>query len=122
MTAACNLLLALSSDIASMRIIWLVNGLVQSFFWCNICNVIAKYLASSQLRTWIMFGGFSFCFGTFGVYGLSALFVSVNYKITFYIIAALSVLAGILWFVSLGFFEKAPKVCDTEQTTEKRRQ
>lgn len=119
MTAACNLLLALSSDIASMRIIWLVNGLVQSFFWCNICNVIAKYLASSQLRTWIMFGGFSFCFGTFGVYGLSALFVSVNYKITFYIIAALSVLAGILWFVSLGFFEKAPKACDTEQTTEK---
>lgn len=119
MTAVCNLLLTFSADITSMRIIWLANGLIQSFFWCNICNVIAKYLASSQLRTWIMFGGFSFCFGTFGVYGLSALFVSVNYRMTFYIIAALSVLAGILWFVFLGFFKKAPKECEPEQKTEK---
>lgn len=114
MTAACNVLLALAPDVASMRVIWLINGFVQSFFWCNICNTIAKYLASSQLRTWIMFGGFSYCFGTFAVYGLSALFVSVNYKITFYIIAALSVFAGILWFVSLGFFEKAPKFEEPE--------
>ena len=116
-TAACNVLLALAPDVASMRVIWLINGFVQSFFWCNICNTIAKYLASSQLRTWIMFGGFSYCFGTFAVYGLSALFVSVNYKITFYIIAALSVFAGILWFVSLGFFEKAPKFEEPEQET-----
>lgn len=115
LTAACNILLALAHDTVSMRAIWLVNGFVQSFFWCNICNTIAKYLASSQLRTWIMFGGFSYCFGTFAVYGISALFVSVNYKITFYIIAALSVFAGILWFAALGFFAKAPKVCEAEE-------
>lgn len=32
MTAACNVLLALAPDVASMRVIWLINGFVQSFF------------------------------------------------------------------------------------------
>lgn len=113
-TAVCNFLLTVVQEIGWLQLIWMVNGISQSVFWCNICNVQAKYLSQKQIRQCVMWGGFSYCFGSCGIYALSALFVEINWRLTFYIVTVLSLLVGIWWFLSISKLEKVDKTEEAE--------
>ncbi len=112
LTAACNLGMALTDNLTALKLIWMVNGISQSLFWCNICNVQAKYISREQMPLCIMLSGFSYCFGTCGIYSLSAIFVNFSWRITFYTVFALAVAVGIWWFFAINRLERAEKVIE----------
>lgn len=98
-TAVCNYLMTVATDVSVMKIIWMINGICQSFFWCNVCNMQARYLRRSQIAKCVMWLGFSYCFGTFAVYAISAVFVGINWRISFYTYSAIIAAVAVAWVI-----------------------
>ncbi len=114
-TGACNFLMTVVTDLSAMNVIWMINGAAQSVFWCNLLNVQSKFLSKKQIGACIITNGFSYCFGTCAIYGLSAIFIAINWRITFYIVSALSLAIAALWFFTVHSAERAEKVPDPDE-------
>ncbi len=108
-SVVCNVLFLFARTIPFMCGLWLVNGLFQSLLWCNVANVQAKYISQSQIDACVLFDGFTYCFGTCVIYGLSSLFIDINWQITFYIVSVIGIITVILWFISVTVAEKMEK-------------
>ncbi|MBO4262802.1 MAG: MFS transporter [Clostridia bacterium] len=114
----CNFLLTVTENVDLMKAIWLVNGLFQGVIWCNVLNVQVRFLSAEGIKKCVLWGGLSYCIGTFAVYGLSALLINVNYKITFYIITALCLGISAVWiFTVKSAYKNAPAQKDASAQT-----
>lgn len=101
-SAACNFLITVIKDFGWLKIIWLVNGAALSFLWSLLIRFLSEVLDKEYTSKAVVVMGTTVATGTFAVYGLSALFVSLSaYKTIFYVAAAvlLPLIAGI-WFFS----------------------
>ena len=102
-SAVLNILMPFSGNISVMKYLWLANGAVQSILWCTLIKTISEYVSTAKMPTAIMVMSTPNTFGTFAVYGLSALFVKFfNWKYTFFTAAALLLMTAFIWFILYG--------------------
>lgn len=100
-SAACNFLITVIKDFGWLKIIWLFNGAVLSFLWSLLIRFLSEVLDKEYTSKAVVVMGTTVATGTFAVYGLSALFVSLSvYKTIFYVAAALLPLIAVIWFFS----------------------
>ena len=100
-SAACNFLITVIKDFGWLKIIWLVNGAALSFLWSLLIRFLSEVLDKEYTSKAVVVMGTTVATGTFAVYGLSALFVSLSaYKTIFYVAAVLLPLIAGIWFFS----------------------
>ena len=100
-SAACNFLITVIKDFGWLKIIWLVNGAALSFLWSLLIRFLSEVLDKEYTSKAVVVMGTTVATGTFAVYGLSALFVSLSvYKTIFYVAAMLLPLIASIWFFS----------------------
>ena len=100
-SAACNFAVAVIRDFAWLKVVWLVNGMALSFLWSLLIRYLSEVLDEKFISKAVVIMGTTVATGTFAVYGLSALFVSLNaYKTIFYVASALLPAIAIAWFIA----------------------
>lgn len=100
-SAACNFLITVIKDFGWLKIIWLFNGAALSFLWSLLIRFLSEVLDREYTSKAVVVMGTTVATGTFAVYGLSALFVSLSvYKTIFYVAAVLLPLIAVIWFFS----------------------
>mgnify|MGYP004483715473 FL=1 len=116
-SAACNFLITVIKDFGWLKIIWLVNGAALSFLWSLLIRFLSEVLDKEYTSKAVVVMGTTVATGTFAVYGLSALFVSLSvYKTIFYVAAALLPLIAVIWFFSYkGMLAPSGSVTDEEE-------
>ncbi len=107
-SAAVNVAMPLLPGVGAMRVIWLVNGVAQSFLWCNLIRILAKNLSDTSMPGAVFAMSTTVAVGTFLAYGLSALFVRwLSWRWMFIAAAALLGFAAAVWMLTLTRLERA---------------
>ncbi len=102
-SAVLNILMPFTGNISVMKYLWLANGAVQSILWSTLVKTISEYVSTRKMPTAIMVMSTPNTFGTFLVYGLSALFVKYfNWKYTFFTASAMLIATAFIWFFAYG--------------------
>ena len=103
-SAAVNLAMTLCTGVAPMKVLWLLNGVFQSILWSSLIKTLSDRLPDELLPRAIVVMSTPTAFGTFLIYGLSALFSAggVSWRWVFRLPAAVLAAVGVLWFVLLG--------------------
>lgn len=102
-SAVLNFLFPLFSNPMMMRIIWFLNGCVQSVFWCNIIKTLADHVSDRGLPNAIVLMSTSVALGTCSAYGLAAFFVKLgHWQGAFYVASALLALVAVVWIFMYG--------------------
>lgn len=102
-SSVINLIMPMCGDISVMKYIWLINGAVQSILWSTLLKTISEFVSDEKMPRAILIMSTPNTFGTFIVYGLSALMVKIStWKTTFYISAALLLITSFIWFFVYG--------------------
>ena len=105
-SALCNLAMCFAPNIGVMKYIWFVNGIVMSPLWCNVVKVQGKYISEKNMPKSLSLVGLTTPFGTAINYGLCAVIILfVNWRVSFYIAAALMTFMAILWYFTLNDIE-----------------
>ena len=88
-----------------------------SFLWSLLIRFLSEVLDKEYTSKAVVVMGTTVATGTFAVYGLSALFVSLSvYKTIFYVAAVLLPLIAIIWFFSYkGMLASSGSVTDEEE-------
>ena len=111
-----NLLVGFSNKFVFIKYFWLINGAALSVLWPSLIRLLSETLDKEDIGRAVMVMGTTVATGTFCVYGLSALFVAVNfYQLTFLIAGILLPAIAILWMFS---YPKLAKQKSTECLTE----
>ncbi len=114
-SAVLNMLMPLSNDINIMKYIWLLNGAVQSVLWSTLIKTLSEKISDKKMPKAIVMMSTTVPVGTFITYGLSALFVKLgNWRITFYVAAAVLVASGFVWILLYGKNEKETHLIQEE--------
>lgn len=102
-SSVLNLIMPLCGDITIMKYVWLLNGAVQSILWSTLIKTISEHVSDKKMPTAIFVMSTTNTFGTFVVYGLSALFVKFfSWRLTFFFASASLIATAILWFTLYG--------------------
>lgn len=118
--AGCaNLLVALSSNFAFVKYVWLVNGFAMSVLWPCVVRFLAENLARKDMARATVVIGTSSAVGMFFVYGVSAVFAKINFKITFFIATAVLIGVALLWAFSSSKLIKGIKKEEQEEIPQK---
>lgn len=118
-SAACNFAVAVIRDFAWLKAVWLVNGAALSFLWSLLIRYLSEVLDKKYISKAVVIMGTTVATGTFAVYGLSALFVSLNaYKTIFYVASALLPAIAIAWLIAYNFLGNGTSVEKQEQINE----
>lgn len=106
--ALLNILMPFCNNINLMKIIWFLNGAVQSILWSTIIKTLGKYLPKESINKAILIMSSTVAIGTFTTYGLSALMIALGvWKIVFYISGILLVAVSVVWFTGLKRLQKS---------------
>ena len=123
-----NVLIINVTDFTLMKYLWLINGAAMSFLWTSLIRLLSETLSKKDISRAIVAMGTTVATGTFIVYGLSALFVAVlDFRVTFYVAAAIMLTAAILWICSYSSLvkplkaEREAETADIENTEQKSR-
>ncbi len=111
-SALVNVGMTLCPGVSSMKYVWLLGGVFQSILWSSLIKTLSDRLPDEMLSKAVVVMSTTAALGTFLSYGLAALFSAfkVDYRLIFFVPAALLALAGVIWFVLLG---KADRVAKT---------
>lgn len=109
----CNALVPLCLDDAffMVKYLWVINGFAQSLLWCNIVKLISIYVPGNSLSNVLIIMTASVTLGTFGIYGISALFMELNaFKLSFVFASILMFIAASVWIVVMLWSTRGKKV------------
>lgn len=95
-----NLLVGVTSNFVLINVLWTLNGFSMSVLWPCLIRLLAETLSQKDMAKSSIIMGTTVAVGTFFVYALSALFVKLDFKLSFYLPAVLFVAVGALWFLS----------------------
>ncbi len=121
-SALCNLAMCFAPNVGVMKYIWLINGIVMSPLWCNVVKVQGKYISEKNMPKSLSFVGLTTPIGTALNYGLCAVIILfANWRVSFYIAAALMTFMSILWYFTLNDIEHSVEGVEavTGKSTEK---
>lgn len=107
-SAICNVAMCFAPSVEVMKYIWLVNGIAMSPLWCNVVKVQGKYISDKNMPKSLMMTGLTTPIGTALNYGLCALVATFfNWRVSFWIAAALMTFMAILWYFTLNDIERS---------------
>ena len=126
-SAVCNVAMCFAPSVEVMKYIWLLNGIAMSPLWCNVVKVQGKYVSDKNMPRSLMMTGLTTPIGTALNYGLCALVATYfNWRVSFWIAAALMTFMAILWYFTLNDIERnavpiqeAQPKADAENSTAK---
>ena len=112
-----NLIIAVSTNFAIIKWLWLLNGLALSVLWPTLIRLISECTPQKVLGKSTVLMGTSVASGTLIIYGLSSLFAFLNrFKFSFYT-ASFSIFAvALIWII---FYKKIVAVAKKEKAEEK---
>jgi OPA family glycerol-3-phosphate transporter-like MFS transporter len=106
-SALCNIAMCFAPSVEVMKYIWLLNGIAMSPLWCNVVKVQGKYVSDKNMPRSLMMTGLTTPIGTALNYGLCALVATFfNWRVSFWIAAALMTFMAILWYFTLNDIER----------------
>lgn len=112
-SASINLIIAITTNFAIVKWLWLVNGFVLSILWPTLIRLLSESLPQKALGRSSVTMGTTVASGTVIVYATSSVFAAFNsFKLSFYLAAFSDLIIIILWLflykkaVSLSVAEK----------------
>ena len=115
-SGAVNLIVGISDNFTFIKYLWMINGFSMSVLWPSLIRLLSESLPQKDMPRASMLMGTTVATGTFIVYGLSALFVKINFRLTFYVATAVFFVVACVWilFVS-GLVKKSKEEWDEEK-------
>ena len=103
-----NFVVGISVNFALIKYLWLLNGLSMSILWPSLIRLLSESLPKKDMPQATMVMGTTVATGTFLVYGLSAVFVKIDFKLAFYLAAVVFAIVAFIWIFSFsGLVKKA---------------
>lgn len=95
-----NLIVGITNNFELIKFLWLLNGLSMSVLWPSLIRLLSETLNKTIMTKACVVMGTTVATGTFLVYLLSALFVKINFKISFYLPAGIFFIVAFIWCFS----------------------
>ena len=101
LSSILNLVIAVSSDFAIVKWLWMANGFVLSLLWPSLIRLLSESLAKSELPKSSVVIGTTVASGTLTIYALGALYAYLgHFKLSFYTAAFADFLVALIWLFS----------------------
>ena len=115
-SAVINLVIAVSSNFAIMKWLWLVNGFALSVLWPTLIRLLSESLPKKSLGTSSVIMGTTVALGTLIIYGLSSIFAAFDkFKLSFYTAGIAVIVVAIVWVL---LYNKAGALAKNEKSSE----
>jgi OPA family glycerol-3-phosphate transporter-like MFS transporter len=102
LSAGINFFMPFAGPLAGMRILWFLNGLVQSALWPNMINVLTTMLPAKKLTSGMVVVNTTGAAGSAGALLISAACLKwLPWRFAFFIPAALLLVFGVIWFLGM---------------------
>lgn len=99
-SAIINLIIAVSTNFAMIKWLWLINGFVLSILWPTLIRMLSEALPEKVLGTSSVVMGTTVAIGTLAIYGLSSIFVAFDhFKLSFYTAGIAVIAVAIVWIL-----------------------
>lgn len=123
MSAIINILMIFSSGVEIMKYLWFFNGVFQSILWSSLIKTLSDSLSDEKLPKAVMVMSTTVAAGTFGAYGLAALFsaLQLDWTVIFYVSAAVVGTVAIIWFIGMSSIKGGANTKESVSTTEKKK-
>jgi OPA family glycerol-3-phosphate transporter-like MFS transporter len=108
-SGVANFIVGFSNNFVLIKYLWLLNGFSMSILWPSLIRLLSESLSKKDMTKATLAMGTTVATGTFLVYGLSAIFAKINFKIIFYIASVLFAVVSCVWIFSFSGLVK--KVC-----------
>lgn len=93
-----NLIIAVSSNFAIIKWLWLINGFSLSILWPTLVRLISETVSQKELAKSALILGTCVAAGTLIIYALSSVFALFNnFKLAFYVAAICGILVSVVW-------------------------
>ncbi len=99
-SASINLTIAVSTNFAIMKWLWLVNGFVLSILWPTLIRMLSEVLHKKVLGASCVVMGTTVAIGTLIIYGLSSIFAMFDrFKLSFYTAGIAVIIVSVIWLI-----------------------
>lgn len=95
-----NLIVGLTNNFTLIKYLWLINGVSISILWPSVIRLLSETIDSKTMPKASVIIGTTVALGTFLTYLFSALFVNLNFKISFFLPATLFFIVAMIWIFS----------------------
>ena len=100
-----NLIIAVSTNFAIIKWLWLINGFALSILWPTLIRLLSESMPQEDLATSSVVMGTTVATGTLIIYGLSSVFAFFNrFKVSFYIASFSIIAVAIVWVIVYNSF------------------
>ena len=111
-----NFIVGISSSFNVVKYLWLLNGFSMSILWPSLIRTLSENVSKKNMSKASVVMGTTVATGTFLIYALSALFVKLDFKISFVMPACIFFAVAFLWlFAFSGIVKKARAESDEEE-------
>lgn len=118
LSAALNLTVFFQPPFATIKYLWLVNGICQSVLWPSLVLTLGETLEPGMMKQAVFVISLATMFGTLISYGGSALFnLFAFFRGSFLLGAILTVLIGLIWLFSYDRLTAERYVAPAGETT-----
>ena len=105
LSAAFNLIIAVTPVFGIVKWLWMLNGFCLSVLWPTLIRLLSESLAKKDLGRSSVIIGTTVAAGTLVIYALSSLYATFDaFKLSFYTAAVADLVVAFIWLVS---YEKA---------------
>ena len=102
-----NFVVGITTNFVLIKFLWLINGFSMSILWPSLIRLLSETLAKKEMAKASVVMGTTVATGTFIVYALSALFVKIDFRLSFYLATAIFLVVGLIWICfSTNLIEK----------------
>lgn len=116
-SGSINFIVGISNNFTIVKYLWLLNGFSMSILWPSLIRTLSENVSKKNMAKASVVMGTTVATGTFLIYALSALFVKLNFKLSFYLPACLFLVVAFLWLFSFpGIVQKAREESEQEET------
>lgn len=104
-SSVVNLIIAVSTNFAIIKWLWLINGFSLSILWPTLIRLVSETVSKKELSRCAVVLGTCVAYGTLLIYALSSIFAAVdNFKLAFYVAAVCGSAVSVIWALC---YEKA---------------
>ena len=108
-----NFVVGISSGFTLVKYLWLVNGFLMSILWPSLIRTLSENISKKDMPKASMIMGTTVATGTFLIYALSALFVRLDFKLSFFLPAVVFACVAFVWLFSFsGIVQRAKAGCE----------
>lgn len=116
MSAVINLIIAVSTNFAIIKWLWLINGFSLSILWPTLIRLISETVSQKELPGAAIVIGTCVATGTLVIYALSSVFAAFdNFKLAFYTAAICGIVVSFVWAI---FYKRAVKLAKEQSDKE----